>query len=153
MTTTASRRRLLRRLLTTKEVRSQAELADLLDAAGHSVTQATISRDLDAIGAIKDRATGGTYTIPANGKDATLDRRELVKTMNDFVLSVVASGNLIVVKTNPGAAHLVAGAIDRVAPDGVLGTVAGDDTLLVVADGTAGGSAIARDLERIGVAR
>jgi transcriptional regulator of arginine metabolism len=150
VTATASRRRVLRRLVTTRRVRSQAELVHLLGDAGHQVTQATISRDLDAIGAVKDRAAGGTYTIPPNGTDDAADRRELAKAITDFVLSVVASGNLIVVKTNPGAAHLVAGAIDRAAPNGVVGTVAGDDTLLVVADETDGGTAVARDLERRG---
>ena len=146
MTATESRRRLLRRLVTTRQIHSQAELADLLDEGGHPVTQATISRDLDAIGAVKDRAAGGTYTIPPNG-DRRSNRRELARAMADFVLSVVPSGNLVVVKTNPGAAHLVAGAIDRTGPSGVIGTVAGDDTLLVIAADTVGGDRVARELE------
>jgi transcriptional regulator of arginine metabolism len=150
VTTTASRRRVLRRLVTTRRVRSQAELVDLLGDAGHPVTQATISRDLDAIGAVKDRSAGGTYTIPPNGTDAGAELRELAKAVDDFVLSVVSSANLVVVKTNPGAAHLVAGAIDRAAPEGVVGTVAGDDTLLVIAEEAAGGAAVARELERRG---
>ena len=146
MNATASRRRLLRRLVTTHEIHSQAELAALLDEGGYPVTQATISRDLDAIGAVKDRSAGGTYTIPANG-GVNRQRRELMKTMGDFVLSIVPSGNLVVVKTNPGAAHLVAGAIDSSGPTGVIGTVAGDDTLLVIAADTVGGEAVARELE------
>jgi transcriptional regulator of arginine metabolism len=153
MTATASRRQVLRRLVSTRAVHSQAELADLLGEAGHRVTQATISRDLDAIGAVKDRSSGGTYSIRANGSDGAVDRRELARALNDFVLSLVPSGNLIVVKTNPGAAHLVAGAIDRAAPEGVLGTVAGDDTLLVIADVEVGGPALARRLERTGAQR
>lgn len=151
MTATASRRMLLRRLVTEQHVRSQAELAALLDAAGHRVTQATISRDLDAIGAVKDRMAGGTYTLPANGRDQRAERRQLAKALSDFALSVVSSGNLVVVKTNPGAAHLVAGAIDRCRPDGVIGTVAGDDTLLVIAAEDVGGPAVARGLEHMGV--
>jgi transcriptional regulator of arginine metabolism len=151
VTATASRRMLLRRLVTEHHVRSQAELAALLDAAGHQVTQATISRDLDAIGAVKDRMAGGTYTLPANGHDQRAERRQLAKALNDFALSVVSSGNLVVVKTNPGAAHLVAGAIDRCRPDGVIGTVAGDDTLLVIAAEDVGGPTVARELEHMGV--
>jgi len=151
VTATASRRMLLRRLVTEHHVRSQAELAALLDDAGHQVTQATISRDLDAIGAVKDRMAGGTYTLPANGRDQRAERRQLAKALNDFALSVVSSGNLVVVKTNPGAAHLVAGAIDRCRPDGVIGTVAGDDTLLVIAAEDFGGPAVARELEYMGV--
>lgn len=150
MTATASRRMLLRRLVTEHRVHSQAELAALLDDAGHRVTQATISRDLDAIGAVKDRTAGGTYTLRANGHDRQAERRQLAKALNDFALSVVATGNLVVVKTNPGAAHLVAGAIDRCRPDGVIGTVAGDDTLLVIAAEDAGGTAVARELEHMG---
>jgi transcriptional regulator of arginine metabolism len=146
VTATESRRRLLRRLVTTRQIHSQAELVELLGEGGHPVTQATISRDLDAIGAVKDRAAGGTYTIPPNG-DQHSNRRELARTMADFVLSVVPSGNLVVVKTNPGAAHLVAGAIDRTGPMGVIGTVAGDDTLLVIAADTVGGDRVARELE------
>lgn len=152
MSDTASRRRVVRRLLATREVRSQAELAHLLDDAGHSVTQATISRDLDAIGAVKDRSAGGTYTVRPES-DASAMRREVARAMNDFTLSVVASGNLVVVKTNPGAAHLVAGAIDRAPPDGIIGTVAGDDTLLVIADDHVGGDRVARELERMGAER
>ena len=153
MTATTSRRQVLRRILMTRAVHSQAELVDLLDHAGHPVTQATISRDLDAIGAVKDRSAGGTYSIPANGSDGGIDRRELARALGDFVLSLVPSGTLIVVKTNPGAAHLVAGAIDRAGPDGVVGTVAGDDTLLVIADVDVGGVAVARELEGIGAQR
>ena len=150
MTATASRRMLLRRLVTEHRVRSQAELAALLDDAGHPVTQATISRDLDAIGAVKDRTAGGTYTLPANGRDRRAERRELAKALSDFALSVVATGNLVVVKTNPGAAHLVAGAIDRCRPEGVIGTVAGDDTLLVIAAEDVRGTSVARELEHMG---
>ncbi len=150
MTATASRRMLLRRLVSEHRIRSQAELAALLGDAGHQVTQATISRDLDAIGAVKDRTAGGTYTIPANGHDQRAERRQLAKALSDFTLSVVSSGSLVVVKTNPGAAHLVAGAIDRSRPDGVIGTVAGDDTLLVIAAEDVGGAAVARELEHMG---
>jgi transcriptional regulator of arginine metabolism len=150
---TASRRRLLRQLVTTRSVRSQSELVDLLESAGHPVTQATISRDLDAIGAVKDRAAGGTYSIPPNGADDAVDLRELARAINDFVLSLVPSASVVVVKTNPGAAHLVAGAIDRAGPPGVVGTVAGDDTLLVVAAEGVGAAAVSQSLERIGAQR
>jgi transcriptional regulator of arginine metabolism len=155
---TAGRRRALRRILLTRDVHSQRQLAALLGAAGHRVTQATVSRDLDAIGAIKDRTSGGRYTVP-DGPVGALDpatgngaRRAAGRAITDFVESIAASANLVVVRTPPGAAHLVAGAIDHAGLEGVVGTVAGDDTLLVVAAEQIGGAAVASALERMGAA-
>ena len=148
---TASRRRLLRRFITEQDVASQQELVRLLEAAGHDVTQATVSRDLDAIGAVKVKLTNGDarYEIPARRTDDV----ELAKALADFAESIAPSGNVVVVRTPPGAAHLVAGAIDRATLDHVLGTVAGDDTMMVIAKDADGGAALAAELERIGAGR
>jgi transcriptional regulator of arginine metabolism len=123
----------------------------MLAASGHEVTQATVSRDLDAIGAVKVKLkAGGTrYEIPS----APIGDAELARALADFAESISTSGNLVVVRTPPGAAHLVAGAIDRATLDYVLGTVAGDDTMLVVAKEAVGGAALAAELERIGAGR
>lgn len=148
---TASRRRLLRRFISEQSVASQQRLVHLLDAAGHDVTQATVSRDLDAIGAIKVKVDGGgaRYEI---SRQPTSDI-ELARALADFAESIAPSGNVVVVRTPPGAAHLVAGAIDRATLDEVLGTIAGDDTMLVVAKDVGGGEALAATLERIGAGR
>jgi transcriptional regulator of arginine metabolism len=145
----ASRRRTLHRLLTGTSAGSQTELARLLTEAGFPVTQATVSRDLAVIGAVKVEAEDGreVYRPAAASQLAPGPAGRAVAT---YALSITGSGNLVVIKTRPGAASVVAGSIDAAAIGGVIGTVAGDDTVLVVAaDGMAGHS-LAADLERIG---
>lgn len=127
----AARRRLLREIIQSREVSNQAELVDHLAAAGFAVTQATVSRDLAVIGAERSRAEGAVrYRLATDplppGQHVTARR------IAEFAQSMVAAGNIVVVKTRPGAAHLLAGAIDQAELTGVLGTVAGDDTVLVV---------------------
>jgi transcriptional regulator of arginine metabolism len=150
VTTTGARRRALRALLAGREVRSQAEMVALLASQGHAVTQSTVSRDLQAIGAVKNGAGGYVVTAADDpgGAAATLGRA-----LEEFAASIVASGNLVVVRTPPGAAHVVAAALDATALEGILGTVAGDDTVLVVASEEIGGAAVAHRLERIGAER
>lgn len=130
----ASRRRLVRHLVTSNTIRSQRQLASLLEAAGHRVAQATISRDLEAIGAVKVRTSSGHhYRITADAVPTSAGDRELRRVVDEFVDGFATSGNLLVVRTRPGAAHIVGSAMDRAPLHGMLGTVAGDDTLLVVA--------------------
>ena len=141
---TAARRRLIRRLIQEQRPARQRELVDLLAAAGHTVTQATVSRDLDALGAAKARDDeGGHYVIPRtpNGHAG------VAGVVNEFVDGISPSGNLVVLRTPPGAAHMVAGAIDRAAMDDVLGTVAGDDTVIIVTARLDGGDALASKLD------
>jgi transcriptional regulator of arginine metabolism len=135
-------------------VTSQQELVDLLEDGGYPVTQATVSRDLDALGAAKERGVDGVarYTI-ADRAIPDEAERAAARSIAEFVESITHSGNLVVLRTPPGAAHLVAGAIDRADLDHVLGTVAGDDTLIVVAAEHRGGSQLAEDLEKIGDGR
>lgn len=135
MTSAAERRRLIARLLNERGVASQKELAGLLASAGYGAAQATVSRDLDELGAVKVRRNGhvvyalaGTPpgAIPGPGGDGL--RRLLAGSMGD----VESTGNLVVIHTPPGHAAMVAAAIDRDGMDGVAGTIAGDDTILVV---------------------
>lgn len=149
---TATRRRLIRKFVDQDLVRSQAELIDRLASQGHPVTQATVSRDLDAMGAVKVRDEQGLrYRIPDDDRFGPDDRgRGLRRALTEFVETIAASGNLIVLRTPPGAAHLVASAIDGARLDGVLGTVAGDDTLLMVVDEAMGSAQLVVKLEEIG---
>lgn len=151
----ATRRRLVRKLISTESITSQHELVDLLEDAGHFVTQATVSRDLDAIGAVKIRTSDGKlrYEIPEDPVAVAADEREVVRIIDEFLDSLAVSGNVLVVRTRPGAAHVVAGAIDRARLRGVLGSVAGDDTVLVVADQEIGGQGLLKELDRLGVRR
>lgn len=149
---TESRRRLVRRTITSEPISSQAQLKDILAGAGFDVTQATISRDLDAVGArkIPDGRGGGTYELVSGNRDLSAARRALAHAMAEFARMIVPAGNMVVVKVPPGAAQLVAGRIDAAGLDGVLGTVAGDDTLLVVVPEDGVATKLARELEELG---
>jgi transcriptional regulator of arginine metabolism len=126
-------------LITQRAVHSQSELLALLEAEGIGSTQATLSRDLDELGAVKLRgADGGTpvYVIPDDGspvRGIEGGTARLARLLGELLVSADASGNLAVLRTPPGAAHYLASALDRAALHDVVGTLAGDDTLLVVA--------------------
>ncbi len=150
---TATRRRLIRKLIGEGAVTSQAMLVELLEAGGFPVTQATVSRDLDSLGAIKVRDDSGSvhYSTAASPEELSEAEVRLRRTVNDFVEELAVSDNVVVIHTPPGAAHLVAGAIDAAKVDGVLGTIAGDDTLMVIAAEEAGGNEVALKIEEMGV--
>ena len=141
MTSKVQRQTLIVRLVGDHEVTSQPDLIDLLAAEGIDATQATVSRDLDDIGAVKVRVPGGNtvYAIPEFAPDRIAPVDQLRRVMGEWVAEVAVSGNVVVLRTPPGCAHVVASALDRSRPDGLLGTVAGDDTLMCIsvnADGT-----------------
>ena len=139
-------------LLETHEVRSQTELAGLLATDDVQVTQATLSRDLVEIGALRVRGSGGhlVYAVPGEGGDRTPHVGEfasfegrLARLCAEVLVSAEASANLVVLRTPPGAAQYFASAIDRVGWEAILGTIAGDDTLLLISRSHDGGTAIA----------
>jgi len=136
------------RLLADHAVTSQAHLVELLAADGVTATQATVSRDLEDLGAIKVRVAGGdsAYAIPELPANQRAPEDHLRRVFSDWVVEVGHSGNLVVLRTPPGSAHVVASALDRSGLAGVLGTVAGDDTLLVVVTEDAGGATVAQEL-------
>ncbi|HVL85817.1 MAG TPA: arginine repressor [Pseudonocardia sp.] len=126
-------------LITRHAVRSQSELQALLEAAGIETTQATLSRDLDELGAVKLRGADGgvpVYVIPEDGspvRGVEGGTSRLTRLLGELLVSADASGNLAVLRTPPGAAQFLASALDRAALHDVVGTIAGDDTVLVVA--------------------
>ncbi|HEX4779042.1 MAG TPA: arginine repressor [Acidimicrobiia bacterium] len=136
------------RLLEEQPVSSQVQLVELLAAEGVVATQATVSRDLEELGALKVRIPGGSmaYAIPEHSKDRPAPDDHLRRLMGDFVVEVAHSANLVVLRTPPGSAHVIGSAIDRAGFSEVLGTVAGDDTLLVVCAEQADGGALAERL-------
>ncbi|MCV7195326.1 arginine repressor [Mycobacterium angelicum] len=142
-------------ILSSVEVRSQSELATLLAEEGIEVTQATLSRDLEELGAVKLRgADGGTgvYIVPEDGspvRGVHGGTHRMQRLLGDLLVSTDASGNLAVLRTPPGAAHYLASAIDRAALPQVVGTVAGDDTILVVAREPMTGAELAGMFENI----
>ena len=129
------------RMLANQVVTSQEQLVRLLADDGVESTQATVSRDLDDLGAVKVRVSGGesVYAIPEYPADRVVPVDQLRRVMGEWAVEVESSGNLVVLRTPPGSAHVVASALDRTGIEGSIGTVAGDDTLMVVAaEGTTG---------------
>ena len=181
MTKTARQARIAA-ILTREQVRSQEELADLLERyASVHVTQATLSRDLDELGVVRLRAPGGAlvYALPEEPggpgsrpggallaphpqPDLTepepdgAERREepaaparLARYLGELMTSAEASANLVVLRTPAGAAQFLASVIDHAALPSILGTVAGDDTVLIIARDPAGGDALAAEFTRL----
>ena len=144
----AQRQHRILKLLEQHVVTNQTQLVELLETDGIRATQATVSRDLEDLGAIKVRAGGGDslYAIPELPKDQVAPEDHLRRVFGDWVVDVAHSGNLIVLRTPPGSAHVVAAALDRSDRPEILGTVAGDDTLLIVVAEDVGGSTLAADL-------
>lgn len=142
------RQHLVGELLGAHQVASQAQLVELLAAEGVDATQATVSRDLEDLGAIKVRSQGGEtiYAVPEMPADRVAPDDHLRRVFGDWVVDVAQSQNIVVLRTPPGSAHVVGSALDRAGLEGVLGTVAGDDTMLVVADEQVGGAALATRL-------
>jgi transcriptional regulator of arginine metabolism len=154
-TTKAARLACIVAVLAEHPVRSQAELAAALKTAGFRVTQATLSRDLDELGAVKLRTADGglpVYVVPEDGSPLTARSLadapppRLGRLLSELLISAEASGNIVVIRTPPGASNFLASAIDRARLPQVLGTVAGDDTILVVARDPSGGPALAEHL-------
>jgi len=132
------RRRDLIRILREGGASSQQEIVDGLRAAGHDVTQATVSRDLQEVGARKVRAGDAfVYRLPDElpRGDADLTARNLRRTLDEFAIGIRAAASLVIVVTAPGHASAVARAIDLAGIDEVAGTIAGDDTIFVATNG------------------
>jgi transcriptional regulator of arginine metabolism len=168
-------------ILSREQVRSQEELADLLERyTSVHVTQATLSRDLDELGVVRLRATGGAlvYALPEEPggpgsrpggalfpphtpglSEPDPDRAErpgepapptrLARYLGELLTSAEASANLVVLRTPAGAAQFLASVIDHAALPSILGTVAGDDTVLVIARDPAGGDALSAEFRRL----
>jgi transcriptional regulator of arginine metabolism len=151
MTTKAQRQHRIARLLTEHEVTSQAQLVELLAGADIMATQATVSRDLDDLGAVKVRLPGGelAYAIPEYEPERLAPHDHLRRVLGEWVAEVAHSANIVVIRTPPGCAHVVASALDRSALPGLLGTVAGDDTMLCVAAERVGGARLAATLSEL----
>ena len=149
----AERQRRIARLLEERRVTSQNELVGLLAALGQPATQATVSRDLEELGAVKVRRNGRVvYALPSEpavGLPGASPGDALRRLLAGSVGGTEASGNLVVVHTPPGHAGMVASAIDSAPVDGVAGTVAGDDTILVVCRQDAPAESVELTLRRL----
>ena len=131
---------------------SQHQITERLVRLGHEATQSTVSRDLEELGLVRVRDEAGRlrYAPPEQAGPAQVPVPRLRALLGEFAISIEASGNLVVVATPPGTAGVVAEAIDREDVPGVLGTVAGDNTILVVAREGVRGRTIATRLRALG---
>jgi transcriptional regulator of arginine metabolism len=139
------------KLLETRAVGSQSHLVELLAGEGIDATQTTVSRDLEELGALKVRLPGGetAYALPELPSQQVAPEDHLRRVLGEWVVEADYSANLIVLRTPPGSAHVVGSALDRSGFPGVIGTVAGDDTVLIVASEASGGASVADRLAAV----
>jgi transcriptional regulator of arginine metabolism len=130
-------------------VHSQSDLVKLLKKAGFDVTQATASRDLEELGAVRSRSESGEL-IYQLGTTADGSIARSMPLPSDLILSVESSGNLAVVRTPPGGAQFLASSLDNSGLENIIGTIAGDDTVLVVSKKATGGADLAKELLNFG---
>ncbi len=136
-------------LLRDARVRSQQELAELLASEGFGATQGTLSRDLMDVGAVRVRNGAGDLVYTLRGAEPvgrTHRLGKLAQVCAEVLVTAEASANLVVARTPPGAAQYLASVVDGVGLDEVLGTIAGDDTILLIARDPHGGAALATKL-------
>ncbi|GAA0189231.1 arginine repressor [Cytobacillus oceanisediminis] len=151
--TKPARQRLIIDLLGRTAVRSQAELVALLQEHGVTATASTVSRDLVDLDAVRVRNSAGAlvYAVPAEGGDRTpraaedgpASQQRLSRLLRELLVSAEASANLVVLRTPPGAAQFLASAVDHTGQTDVLGTIAGDDTVMMICRDPDGGAAVA----------
>lgn len=140
MSTAIARRAKVISLIKSGKISSQVDLLNHLKKSGYAVTQATVSRDLVEVGAVRGR---NGYTISESDGDSMA---RLMPLPGDLILSVESSGNLAVVRTPPGGAQLLASSLDHTSLNSIIGTIAGDDTVLVVSRKASGGADLAKEL-------
>ena len=145
MSSVAARRAKAITLIKAGKISSQGDLVKELKKAGFPVTQATASRDLEELGAVRGRGVNGDalYTIVESDDDSIARSMPLP---SDLILTVEASGNLAVIRTPPGGAQFLASSLDHSGISSIIGTIAGDDTVLVVSRKAAGGAELAKEL-------
>ena len=149
MLSATARRSLVIKLVDDELIHSQSDLVRELSRLGHSVTQATASRDLEELGAVRGKDNSGVFryqfvNTPDNNRS---------KGLSELIISIDSSGNLAVIKTPTGAAQFLAGILDRDSKGGnlnsAIGTIAGDDNVLVVSKSATGGASLAREIIKL----
>jgi transcriptional regulator of arginine metabolism len=146
--TATARRSLVIKLVDEALIHSQSDLVRELEKYGYLVTQATASRDLEELGAVRGKDNSGVFRYQFVAAPQTAKG----KGFSELITSIESSGNLAVLKTPPGAAQLLAGNLDKAMKfgklNGAIGTIAGDDTVLVVSKSASGGASLAKEITR-----
>ena len=151
MSSKVQRQQLIAKIVSSQTVTSQPQLRELLKKKGIKATQATVSRDLEDLGAVKVRTTAGetTYAIPEFEPDRLSPPDQLKRVLAEWVADVQFNEPIVVVRTPPACAHVVASALDRSRLQGLLGTVAGDDTMMCVASAKHTAKQLAKDIREL----
>ena len=151
MSAKLQRQRAIQDLIAKHMVSTHHQLVDLLSGVGITTTQATVSRDLQDLGAVTVRVAGGEmiYAFPVVESQRIAPEDQLRRVMGEWVAEVKHSGPMVVVRTPPGCAHVVASALDRSGMAELIGTVAGDDTIFCIADEKTGGAKLAAKLREL----
>ncbi|MHB1090241.1 MAG: arginine repressor [Ilumatobacteraceae bacterium] len=151
MSSKTQRQQTISRIITEHEVVSQPQLLKLLKKTGIVATQATVSRDLEELGANKMRTARGetVYAIPNFEPDRFSPPEQLRRVLTEWVADVQVSEPMVVVRTPPGCAHVVASALDRSRLHGLVGTVAGDDTMFCLASANYSAKNLAKDISAL----
>lgn len=144
-----SRQNKILEIIRTHDVETQDQLLSLLKDAGYSVTQATVSRDIRELQLVKGQAKDGKYRYLAGNYDDRPISERFIKIFRETTLSFACAKNLIVVKTLPGCASAAGEAIDTLSLEHMVGSVGGDNTLLIVVDDEENVSSVASELDRI----
>jgi transcriptional regulator of arginine metabolism len=132
-------------------VSTGAQLVNILNREGFPATQATVTRDIQELGVVKTRDSDGVrrLILTADASPGPAPLEHLRRMMGEWAVGVESSGQLVVVRTPPGCAHVVASALDRSTVPGIIGTVAGDDTILVIAAEETSGESVAHHLRQL----
>ena len=151
MTTKVQRQGAVAQLIADHDVTSHTQLVSLLKKSGIIATQATVSRDLEEIGAVKVRTSHGetAYAIPEFEPDRIAPLEQLRRVLAEWVADIQISEPIVIIRTPPGCAHVVASALDRSRIEGLAGTVAGDDTIFCIASEEIGGAKMADKLREL----
>ena len=151
MTTKVQRQGAVAQLIADYDVTSHTQLVTLLKKSGIVATQATVSRDLEDIGAVKVRNSHGetAYAIPEFEPDRIAPLEQLRRVLAEWVADIQISEPIVIIRTPPGCAHVVASALDRSRIEGLAGTVAGDDTMFCVASQSYGAKKLAAHLGKL----
>ncbi len=129
-----SRQNKILEIISNNDVETQDQLQDLLNKEGFSVTQATISRDIKELQLVKALAANGKYKYTVGKYDEQPISERFIKIFRETIISTSHAGNLIVVKTLSGCGNAAAEAIDCLELDHVVGSIAGDNTMLIIVD-------------------
>lgn len=142
--TPTARRSRIARIISSRTITSQEQLREVLAREGLVVTQATLSRDLADLGAAKQSGRDGRamYVLPGEPDTDSAEHHRLGRILSDVLVGADHSGNIVVLRTPPGAAQYLASAIDHADWDQIIGTVAGDDTVLIVSKDPMGGATL-----------